>query len=710
MNRILFLFSLALVLPTLAESATIVANRAVGSGCVAPCAVFFRDSDAVASTSSGTRPIHDYRYSWNFGDTESGNWSTTGKSKNSAEGPFRGHVYETAGTYTVTLTVRNAAGTTIGTDTETITITDPDTVYTGTLTTCLNNTGDADFTGCPSGATHLNGNDLTATAVVNSAQTGERLLIKRGSSFTVSSSPVWPESTGVTIGAYGTCTSPDSAGRCSNDPHITATASVFDMDHRQDWRVVNIYVSGSSFGGVMDMQYWTILRFRQYGAILGWSHWNDNSPMTITGMAVVDSEVTHGFDYCAFLGSERLLLAGNTFATVDPQNGGSHVLRVWQSFYGDISHNRVSGAGYPTGQPSLGRHALKLHGPGYSSFSGVNEWCDPATNLQTSCLGHQTAFTVISDNIFGAAGPEPVKLGPQDSATNSYLFDLIFERNLVINDFGDQYQTDITNDMIGLSASYSSVRNNILYARTSQAELIGIHVWDNDGAPITPSHNRVLNNTIRSLDVGGGGWYTGVTIENEAVGTEARNNLASFPNLSGTANIYAVRDLASGSTASNNVLSNNPHLEDPDNSTPLSRSFALTSSSTDAIDQGYAVGVWEDFLGVTRTGTMDVGAFSYQLGGSTITCYQDADNDLYGHGVSETVESCSSGYYVASHFTSLTGDCNDSNASIHPGATDICGNGIDEDCSGSDASCGGTSSILMFNGNILKFSDNYLIY
>ena len=38
-------------------------------------------------------------------------------------------------------------------------------------------------------------------------------------------------------------------------------------------------------------------------------------------------------------------------------------------------------------------------------------------------------------------------------------------------------------------------------------------------------------------------------------------------------------------------------------------------------------------------------------------------------------------------YTENQGDCNDSSSSINPGATDTCGDGIDQDCNGSDSVC-----------------------
>ena len=38
-------------------------------------------------------------------------------------------------------------------------------------------------------------------------------------------------------------------------------------------------------------------------------------------------------------------------------------------------------------------------------------------------------------------------------------------------------------------------------------------------------------------------------------------------------------------------------------------------------------------------------------------------------------------------FTANQGDCNDNDASIYPGAIEICGDSIDQDCNGSDLIC-----------------------
>ena len=64
---------------------------------------------------------------------------------------------------------------------------------------------------------------------------------------------------------------------------------------------------------------------------------------------------------------------------------------------------------------------------------------------------------------------------------------------------------------------------------------------------------------------------------------------------------------------------------------------------------------------------------------SPITYYVDADND--GYAVFIPALLCSS--TAPAGFSSVLGDCNDANAAINPGAAEICGNGIDDNCNGS---------------------------
>jgi uncharacterized protein YjdB len=76
---------------------------------------------------------------------------------------------------------------------------------------------------------------------------------------------------------------------------------------------------------------------------------------------------------------------------------------------------------------------------------------------------------------------------------------------------------------------------------------------------------------------------------------------------------------------------------------------------------------------------------------SAVTFYRDLDGDSYGNAVSGTTQACiaPTGYVISNT------DCDDNNASIHPGAAEICDNGLDENCNGQvDEDCPTTDDHL----------------
>ena len=601
---------------------------------VAPLAVFF-DASATTDTGVTTRPFHDLEYTWSFGDASSGTWASGAQpgvsSKNSATGPVAAHVFETPGTYTVSLTALD--GTNTATTNTTITVDNPDTVFAGTNTICINASG-SDFTGCPSGAaTSTNSNFVTALSA--NLATHKRILFRRGETFTAATFASLNVNGPGIIGAYGTITDPKPIVQMTGNTAILNLSSG-STHNIKDWRIMDLDFDGratlgtvgiDTAGGisqvlVLNMNIHDIgegVKFNDSILTYWYITRGHTTVKMFDEMAVVGSTIS---GYPGLTTGSRMFVSANRFSIQGNMIGnelatmGNHVLRVPHMEKGLISNNTIARA-------NTAAHALKLHGqawchvdslvddiagdcltwdndtstpPGFSTYSYTTT-THPIGIF--AALSGYTEQVIISDNKFiGADNPWTIGLGTQNNNRDERLRDIIFERNWLVSGSATQVAALFwTID--------TTVRNNICDMSGGASRTCFRVTRRGKEAP--PDNVRVYNNTLYSGSTGG---FVGVDIGAEATNVSVINNLAYAPLSTSTM-------MVNGTGASGLIQSNNSTNTQIKNTFPgwisatpaVPADFGLTAGSY-ANSPGASVPLWSDFFRASRpqNGVMDIGA------------------------------------------------------------------------------------------------------
>ena len=259
------LFAFVLLFAQTANSANPVAalSKSNGASNKAPLFVYF---DATGSTDADTsHPIHDLTYCFDVNtaadSTDTYSIANAGgdfldfQKDTFCGGPQFAHVYESAGSYTASVTAIDPEG-----NSSTATVSVTVTAYASTETLCVSdNTDPTNYTGCPGGSTqkvegstgYVTGRDAINTALsgtqCNSGSTAcKQILFKAGGTYRFSDSSNLNVD-GVHIGAYGTGNNGRFIGVNNVAFDCGNNKEVFNIDN-DDIRVSNMDWTDSCIG------------------------------------------------------------------------------------------------------------------------------------------------------------------------------------------------------------------------------------------------------------------------------------------------------------------------------------------------------------------------------------------------------------------------------------------------------------------------------
>ncbi|MBC8414208.1 thrombospondin type 3 repeat-containing protein, partial [bacterium] len=564
---------------------------------VSPLAIFFDATGSIASAAE--RPFHELDYTWDFGDPDSGDWQTSGKSKNRLKGALASHVFEPAfsageveKSFIVTLTITDMQG---NSDSRQISVTvqNPDIYFAGNETRCVSISGN--FEGCPAGGEQVVSSSFDQQ--IRWAETGtdrvqRRLLFHNGENWDVPGSNLNSDGPGI-IGAYGTGPKP----RLTTDSPYSTILTV----HGNDWRIMDIEFAGpvsteTGWGSAVTIaDNSNILMLRNEVMLPGFGFFTQLNAAN-DSLFWIDNYVHDTTNVSAYIGGSRMSVMGNTFKA--PQNA----VFINYANKGIISHNTLHSA--------LDSQA----------WSG-------ALHLSTSAAPFNTTeMVMISDNEF--RGPiMGVRIAPFSSTEPEMVRNVVVERNTV----NSGTKTQIGLRLVGRDLT---ARNNIMNAEGAMPYYQGVSITTFPGMTEPTGNISIYNNlAYRSELLSGYSEFAFVRFwTGPIVNVDIKNNVMKKLHAAESGFdlmlYYDASALLTGLTADHNIRYVFGSYSTPDSvqTDPLDGNL-YPAAGGPAIDTGAAVPVFDTFDDQERPNNLlyDMGPYEYYDLAEPLTVTAPAD-------------------------------------------------------------------------------------
>ena len=570
---------------------------------VAPFGVVF---DGVSSTATSGDAFHDYVYYFDFGDGAAANYTygqLAGTTKNRfVGGPVAAYVYETAGSYTARMWVSDGVSV-WGPVSQTITVTNPDTVYPTTQTVVVSSSGN--FAGKPTGAFEVTSSDFDATFTTHKGS-NKRILFRAGETFDASVASLGSGGmTNLFIGTFGGAGYATVNATANNIQILAGVANGSNpANNPSGWRVTGIHFTrgvavtgGTAFGvGVIADSADKTNVTKGYCTVHDCKVSKLNGGIYPNGIGVVVSKlVTENINEGVF-GSAGVsvfpvdaLKLGIIDCSLNNDYGGEHVIRTQGLQTAAIISNRLQ-------RPCSGKHYITIRGYGYVAPS------------------YDTKHVVVSSNfIDGSTSTVPVsyqcQVNPQQATAYEPITHVLWENNF--------HYTVSTQQFVTVEAYNTLFRNNVFYAETGTISG-SVFALSTNTSGLPPTNNIMMYNNTVYLNVPSGNASfvveTATTLNSKTFG-----NLMYAPNITndeygatGGPNIWSTRATGTGRTTGNNSSdaqnkSTNPLWVGP---ATTQAGYKLQSGSY-AKDTGVNVKVRTDALNFLRVGAnFDMGALN----------------------------------------------------------------------------------------------------